>query len=866
MIAVAEQLQSAAASVPGRVRLWLARQPPARKEHFPAVAFILAINLVCFAPVLFGRTYSMVGAHMYAQYPWAGMVTADPAVGGRGYPQTDQAETFYPLSVYSTAAVRHGELPIWLPYTFGGLPVMELGMSGLLYPPRLLLALVLSPIRQHDMLLFTHLLLAGLGMYALLRCWNASRLGALFGAIVWGFNGHNAFWLIFEHAPIAAAWLPWMMLAATLAVQRRSLPWAVATGVTSSMFVFSGYLHYVYLGGLMLAGWYGATTIWTAWGLARERKYRLALFYLSLPVLSFIIAAILSASLWLPMFQVLAEAHRQPSSLLNQLNEGSSWLALLKGLVLPESAAGPAGRPPDFQSLGFAGLTALTLAVAAPFFRRSAPVLFGSIVGLFSLWIVRGVDPLFVLLRKFLPFFNTFHAPEGYFLFCFAVATLAAFGLSAVSNRQRAARAPLRLYATIGIMLLLSEALLFLDFIGVIRLKEVLYGLQEGFYLDYLLVLIFILSPLTARWVRRVIREKNLDWNLKSFWPALGGLLVVMVALKLVAFIWLTNPMQPERREWLYPETPLVTALKVLQKDRRILPLRKHLPSEAWSPPVLFSTVPAVFGLRSGSGYESLLPNYTASLWRTVENGGVPRNDVLAVGYRFNLNHDRVPIKLLEKVSVGLLVTPPNTEPLDTAGNNLARDGTLTLVYGGTDGWIYEDARAVPRAFIVPRAVIVADEPSALRLLASKEFDPRNEVIVSEPESRALAGALPGADVTLALERQASITREGINEVEVHAVSSQPAWLVLNDSWAAGWKAFVDGEEQRVARVNYAFRGIIIPAGSHRVVFRYRPRLLLVGLSMSAGAFVLVGCFWLYMGLRRATRLRSRRLTPSVSL
>jgi len=154
----------------------------------------------------------------------------------------------------------------------------------------------------------------------------------------------------------------------------------------------------------------------------------------------------------------------------------------------------------------------------------------------------------------------------------------------------------------------------------------------------------------------------------------------------------------------------------------------------------------------------------------------------------------------------------------------------------------------------------------ALRLLASKEFDPRNEVIVSEPESRALASALPGADVTLSLERQASITREGINEVEVHAVSSQPAWLVLNDSWAAGWKAFVDGEEQRVARVNYAFRGIIIPAGSHRVVFRYRPRLLLVGLSMSAGAFVLVGCFWLYMGLRRATRLRSRRLTPSVSL
>src|SRR6185369_16410619 len=99
----------------------------------------------------------------------------------------------------------------------------------------------------------------------------------------------------------------------------------------------------------------------------------------------------------------------------------------------------------------FAGLTALTLAVAALFFRRSVPVLFGSIVGLFSLWMVRGVDPLFVVLRKFLPYFNTFHAPEGYFLFCFAVATLAAFGLSAVSERQRAGRLPVRLYATLGV-------------------------------------------------------------------------------------------------------------------------------------------------------------------------------------------------------------------------------------------------------------------------------------------------------------------------------------------------------------------------------------------------------------------------------
>lgn len=849
--------------VPVRVRLWLAKLPPELRQHVPAAAFILTINLVCFAPLFLGRSYSIVGAHMYGQYPWITTLREDPAVVGRGYSQTDQAETFYPLSVYATDAVQHWELPMWLPYTFGGIPVMEFAMSGLLYPPRLLLTLLLSPIRQHDVLLFTHLLLAGFGMYALLWHWGASRLGATLGAVVWGFNGHNAFWLIFEHVPIAAAWLPWMMLGATLAVRRQSVLWAVATGVASGMFMFSGYLHYVYLGGLMLAGWYGVTAVSTARGLAREDKYKAALWCLSLPVVSLVIAAALSAALWLPMFQVLADAHRQPALLGSQLSEGSTWLALLKGLVFPESAAGPAGKPPDFQSLGFVGLAALSLAAVAPFLKRSPPILFGCIVGLFSLWMVRGVEPLVVLLRRLLPYFGTFHAPEGYFLFCFAVATLAAFGLSEVSKRKQAGRAPVKLYATIGVTLLVIEASIFLDFTGVIRLRQVFHALQEGFYVDYLLVLIFLVAPPIVRWIRRVLRETDRDWKLKNSWPTLGALLVVAVALKLVAFIWLTNPSQPASREWLYPETPLVTTLQALQKDRRILPLRYHLPSDAWTPPMLFSTVPAVFGLRSGSGYESLMPSYIANLWRTVENGGVPKDDALAMGYRFNLSHDRVPINLLEKLSVGLLATPPNVQPIDTSGRNLVLDGTLRLVYRGTDGWIYEDARALPRTFIVPRAVTVADEASALRLLASKDFDPRNQVIVSEHASRAFAGALPGGDQPLAYESKSTITRERINEVEVHSVSSQPAWLVLNDSWASGWKAFVDGVEQPVARVNYAFRGVVIPAGSHQVAFRYRPRFLLVGLSVSAGAFVLVGCFWLYMGLRRATRLRSRRLTPS---
>src|SRR2546422_10211405 len=111
----------------GNLMGWKGRIKPHR-EHVGAAAVILFFNVILFGPLLSGKTFSQVGAQMYSQYPWAGITPADPRII-RGYPQTDQADAYYPTSVFATNAIRGGQFPMWLPYNFGGFPALALGLS-----------------------------------------------------------------------------------------------------------------------------------------------------------------------------------------------------------------------------------------------------------------------------------------------------------------------------------------------------------------------------------------------------------------------------------------------------------------------------------------------------------------------------------------------------------------------------------------------------------------------------------------------------------------------------------------------------------------------------------------------------------------
>jgi hypothetical protein len=175
-------------------------------------------------------------------------------------------------------------------------------------------------------------------------------------------------------------------------------------------------------------------------------------------------------------------------------------------------------------------------------------------------------------------------------------------------------------------------------------------------------------------------------------------------------------------------------------------------------------------------------------------------------------------------------------------------DPALTMIFHNERYKAYRNANALPRSFIVHETKIAADREASLRALLSPEFKPAAFAIVSEPIGLANDSSVRSPTPV--------ITRRTLNEVVIIADPSAPGLLVLSDSFYPGWKAFVDGKETAIHRVNHVMRGVLLSPGNHEVRFRYDPLTFKVGALISLGTVLLLTAFLIWTKASRGSQPR----------
>ncbi len=182
-------------------------------------------------------------------------------------------------------------------------------------------------------------------------------------------------------------------------------------------------------------------------------------------------------------------------------------------------------------------------------------------------------------------------------------------------------------------------------------------------------------------------------------------------------------------------------------------------------------------------------------------------------------------------------------------------------VFRDAESVVYQNTAALPRAYVVTRAIERTASNSILADMLERSFDPHEEVLLEDPAQAGFqAGAQsPGRVPALAsqrpLFRPAQVSEPSAQDTLVDYDAPESGYLVLTDSYYPGWQAYLDGKVVPVYRANYLFRAVRAPAGKHQVQFRYEPPLLELGLKVSVatllGLAALVAVPELWAAVRR---------------
>ncbi|MDI6892710.1 MAG: YfhO family protein [Actinomycetota bacterium] len=698
---------------------------------------------------------------------------------------SDDILVFFPFRFFAATTLRDGIIPLWNPFVFGGMPFLADSQAAVFHPVNLLLTLFVSAgslaYKAGQYAVVINLFIAGLAMYFYARTIKLTPFGSLISALVFMFGGFLVAHI--RHLPVlnVVVWLPLIFLFAEKALSEKRLAYSILGGLAFAASLIGGHLQMMLYVVFALA-LYIAFKIYCQVGDGGSWKEALKSIYLSVAI--FVVALCLCSVQFLPTAELLPQTVRSSDVSYHMTTDFSFEFQNLVTFLVPNFFGGNPGRywgPWTYwwEMCGYVGIFPLVLTLLALIFTKNRYVKFFAGLGAVSLFLAFGGHTfLHPVMYLFAPGFHLNRAPARFlYLLDFSLAILAGFGASAfvASLTGEAKQVLAKFYRVLGRVAIGAVVVAFFFYYGLAKNANtpghLIFGNIVNGYNLFLLLLFLSIALIFLRLRERV----NVS--------VIKLLVVALILFDLFTFgwKWYVEEVKPEE---YYPQSEIV---QFLQSDKDYFRVVNDgvLPVNAGAVYSIFTT--------TGSNPLSL---------RQYE-GFKDQYDLLNVKY------------ILSKKR-------PSTQGTECSV------GDCDLVFSEGDNKVFQKRNVLPRALVVSDGKVVTNDAQTLALLNSPDFDPRRTVIISEN----LAGAMPVASSGPG-KAHVNIDAYSPNEIRLSADLKNDGFLVLSEIYYPGWKAYVDGKEEKVYRANYLLRAVYLREGKHQVRMVFEPDSYKMGLRIT---------------------------------
>jgi hypothetical protein len=145
---------------------------------------------------------------------------------------------------------------------------------------------------------------------------------------------------------------------------------------------------------------------------------------------------------------------------------------------------------------------------------------------------------------------------------------------------------------------------------------------------------------------------------------------------------------------------------------------------------------------------------------------------------------------------------------------------------------IYQNRNSFERVRLYTDFIVMNDEDSFNCIFSHDCFAPETRIILP-PDSvtEIILSKKPAQDVK---QGNVKIIANSDSELIVEIETSSPSYLSVANAFFPGWRAWVDGNEEKVLRSNYTFQAINIKSpGKHRINYKYIPFEFEIGIFAS---------------------------------